>query len=324
MIDELRLVGLGLLFIVITQGQGISSHETPYDVDSTVQSALVYLLTCQNDDGGFGSKPGVGSDLKSSVIAATAIGALPGGSAEFAHTKSKLCEFLLKNRDALYNLSNVEAQIGRYVVAIVAIGLNPYDINGTDYVEMLKGYIKPDGKIGKENYIWDDCWVILGLIASNYSGDLHKSLDNLKSMQTSSGGWSWNGGAAGEDPDTTAIILCTLLAAGEDKNSSAVKKAFEYLRSEQNPDGGFSTLGSNAATDGWVIMALNAALEDPTQWRSGDADVISHITSLQKENGSIWWKKDNEGFSFEWTANAMIALTGGTMPPVIYQSSERW
>lgn len=45
---------------------------------------------------------------------------------------------------------------------------------------------------------------------------------------------------------------------------------------------------------------------------------IDHLKSLQKDDGSIWWKEDVEGMSFEWNAHAVIALTGGTIPPVVY------
>ena len=81
------------------------------------------------------------------------------------------------------------------------------------------------------------------------------------------------------------------MAAGEEAGSGSVRKALDYLRSEQNDDGGFSSLGSNSATDDWAIMALNAAGEAPEGWRKGSSDPLSHLASLQKEDGSICtWK----------------------------------
>jgi hypothetical protein len=108
------------------------------------------------------------------------------------------------------------------------------------------------------------------------------------------------------------------MSGGEDAGSDAVQKSLQYLSSEQNSDGGFSSLGSNAATDGWAILAIRAAGQNPEEWKVGSADPVQHLLSLQQEDGSVWWKSDSEGMSFEWTANAILALTGGDMPPVIY------
>jgi len=203
------------------------------------------------------------------------------------------------------------------VTAFASAGLDPRDIKGKNYVQILKSYCRPDGEVGKEFYIWDDAWIVIALAACNesHSNEVKSALEHLKSIQTAKGGWAWNGGTSGEDPDTASIILCALICGGEDADSDAVKRGLQYLSSEQNADGGFSSVGSNAATDGWAIMALNAAGQNPRSWKKGSSDPIGHLLSLQQDDGSIWWKKDSKGFSFEWTANGIIALTGGRMPP---------
>jgi hypothetical protein len=217
-------------------------------------------------------------------------------------------------------MSNVEAQVGRYVVAVTSAGLDPGDINGKDYVQILKGFVHAGGAIGADNYIWDDAWVIMALAACNESrsDEVMGALAHLKALQTAKGGWAWNGGSNDCDADTTCIILCALMSGGEDAGSDAVQKGLQYLSSEQNADGGFSSLGSNAATDGWAILAIRAAGQNPEEWKVGSADPVQHMLSLQQEDGSVWWKSDSQGMSFEWTANAILALTGGDMPPVIY------
>jgi len=64
-------------------------------------------------------------------------------------------------------------------------------------------------------------------------------------------------------------------------------------------------------------MAITAAGQNPADWKVGSADPLQHLLGLQQENGAVWWKSDSQGMSFEWTANAILALTGGKMPPVI-------
>jgi uncharacterized protein YfaS (alpha-2-macroglobulin family) len=109
------------------------------------------------------------------------------------------------------------------------------------------------------------------------------------------------------------MIICALMAAGENNSSEAIQNGLQYLRSEQNEDGGFSSLGSNAATDGWAILAIRAAGHNPREWKIGSADPVSHLLSLQGRDGSFWWKKDAQGMAFEWTANGIVALVGGDL-----------
>ncbi len=291
------------------------ADETPY-----VNSAVEYLLSCQNEDGGFGPKSGSKSNIHSTAIAVMALASSGEDSANYTVDGETPLDYLVENADVLSTSSNTEAHIGRYVVALVAGGADPHDISGTDYVDVLKSYSRPSGEIGKENYIWDDAWVVLALAASGEPGsnEVSGAVEYLKSIQTESGGWAWHGGSGGEDPDTTGIVVCALMASGEDIASGPVQKALDYFKSEQNEDGGFSSLGSNSATDDWVIMALSAAGQDPRKWRVGTADPISHLTSLQKEDGAIWWKEESEGTSFQWTAYSVVAMTGGRIPPVIF------
>lgn len=282
-----------------------------------VDLATGYILTCQNDDGGFAAKEGAESSLASTSLAVIALRSSGRDPTAQLKGDESPVDYLTEHAADLAGSSNVEAQTGRYVAALVSAGIDPTDVGGTDYVELLKSYSKSSGEIGKENYIWDDGWVILGLAAAgeSESKEVLRAAIYLKGLQTNSGGWAWNGGASGEDPDTTGLVVCALLAAGEDESSESIEKAFDYFRSEQNDDGGFSSLGSNSATDDWVIMALNAAGEAPEDWQRGSNDPLSHLYSLQKEDGSLWWKEDSEGTTFEWTALGIVAMSGETIPP---------
>ena len=302
------------LFIVLAAGT----------IDGTctesIAAAMDYLLSCQNEDGGFGANKESDSDIKDTSLAVIALASTGKNLSEFATKKGDPLTYLLERHEELDNLSNVEAQIGRYVVALASAGLNPRDANGKNYVQTLKSFIHSDGEVGMKNYIWDDAWVIMALTACNESksDEVNRAVDRLKALQTAKGGWSWSGGSSGEDPDTSGIVLCALLDSGEENSSDVVKKGLQYLSSEQNNDGGFSSLGSNAATDGWAIMAIRAAGQNPAEWRVGSNDPIGHLLSLQKEDGAVWWKSDSEGMSFEWTANTILALAGGRNPPAIF------
>jgi hypothetical protein len=302
--------------VAINESQEIESVN---HTDEEVAVAMRYLLSCQNEDGGFGANPESESDIKDTSLAVIALASTGRNLSDFAMKENDPLTYLQENHEELDNLSNVEAQTGRYVVALASAGLDPRDVKGKNYVPILKSFIHPDGEVGMKNYIWDDAWVIMALTACNesQSDEVNGSVDHLRTLQTANGGWTWNGGSNGEDPDTSGIVLCALLSSGEMKGSDVVKKGLQYLRSQQNNDGGFSSLGSNAATDEWAILAIRAAGENPAEWKVGQNDPIQHLLSLQKDDGSIWWKSDSEGLSFEWTANMILALAGGDNPPAI-------
>jgi iron complex transport system substrate-binding protein len=310
--------GIFMALLALASSIGIvAAQEIAYPLncdDQAVKSAAGYLISCQNEDGGFGTKPEGESDIAATCQAIIALASIGMNLSELP--KGDPMGYLRENRQLLSNTSNPEAQMGRFVTAVAAAGDDPRHLEKEDYVEILKSYSKPSGELGKENYTWDDAWIIFGISSAgeSQSKEVSKAIERLKGLQTESGGWSWNGGLNNEDPDTTGILVCALLAAGVESSSITVQKALEYLKSEQNADGGFSTLGSNSATDGWVIMAINAAGQDPSGWKVGSTNPIKHLLSLQKEDGSIWWKDQSAGNSFEWTANGILALTGGKLP----------
>lgn len=318
--DNMRIIWIFLssALILATAASAANFSST----DEAIAKATDYLLSCQNEDGGFGADPESASDIKDTSLAVIAF-ACAGKNLSDHQNGSDPAKYLIAHQKDLDNLSNVEAHTARYVVAVTSAGQNPRDINGKDYVEELKSYLKPDGQAGAENYIWDDAWIAIALAACNESGsnETRELIEHLKRIQTGKGGWAWTGGSGDEDSDTTGIVMCALACCGEGAETDAIAKGLQYLRSEQNADGGFSTLGSNAATDGWVILAIRAAGKDPEEWKAGSSDPLQHLISLQKDNGAVWWKSDSEGMSFEWTANMLMALAGGDFPPVYHHGT---
>ncbi len=103
---------------------------------------MSYLITCQNEDGGFGPQPGEDSTLASTSLAAIALAAAGMDPASQFKGEKSTADYLIESAPDLANSSNVEAHTGRYVVALVSAGLDPVDIGGTDYVEILRGILE--------------------------------------------------------------------------------------------------------------------------------------------------------------------------------------
>ena len=313
----LRLLALGLILILIlfSSGAGASQDFPLSGDDPVIRNAVVYLLSCQNDDGGFANLPDAAtSSLLPTANAAMAL-ALTGDLDRAREAGKTPLDYLIANppgEDAS------GGSLGRYVMGVVAARGDPRNINGVDYAERLKKFARPP--YGKEN-LFSEAYILLGFAAAGESGspEARAFVTYIKSKQHASGGWGWGGGAS--DLDTTGIIASALLAAGEDPKDQTILEALEYIRSQQNDDGGFPSSGmssdSNAISDYWAMMALNGAGLDPTEWRKGRETLVSHLLSCQQESGVFWWKPNTQGgagFLIEATSYSIIALLGETLP----------
>ncbi|MDF0589879.1 prenyltransferase/squalene oxidase repeat-containing protein [Candidatus Methanocrinis natronophilus] len=311
----MRLLASGLILILFSSGAGASQGFPLAGDDPVIRNAVIYLLSCQNDDGGFANLP----DAATSSLLPTANAAMAlalTGDLDHAKAAGKTpLDYLVTNppgEDAS------GGSLGRYVMGVVAARGDPRNVNGVDYAERLKKFAKPP--YGKEN-LFSEAYILLALAAAgeSESPEAQAFVSHIKAKQHSSGGWGWGGGAP--DLDTTGIVASALLAAGEDPKDQTIHDAIEYIRSQQNDDGGFPSSGmssdSNAISDYWAMMALNGAGVDPTQWRKGRETLVSHLLSCQQESGVFWWKPKTQGgagFLVEATSYSIIALMGKSLP----------
>ena len=311
----MRLLALGLILLLFFSGAGASQGLPLGGDDPVIRNAVSYLLSCQNDDGGFANlRDAAKSSLLPTANAAMAL-ALTGDLDRAKAAGKTPLDYLIANppgEDAS------GGSLGRYVMGVVAARGDPRNINGVDYAERLKKFARPP--YGKEN-LFSEAYILLGLAAAgeSESQEARAFVTYIKSKQHASGGWGWGGAAP--DLDTTGIVASALLAAGEDPKDQTILEALEYIRSQQNDDGGFPSSGmssdSNAISDYWAILALNAAGVDPTEWRKGRETPVSHLLSCQQESGVFWWKPNTQGgagFLVEATSYSIIALMGETLP----------
>jgi len=282
--------------------------------DTAIVKALKYLRSVQRDDGGFGSIANTSWVLMALVCA---------GENPYNWTKngSNPIDYLRKN----LNRSSIEkmgtSDFERIIITLVAIGENPYDFNGIDFVEELKKRLKPDGQIG--DYIYTTIWGILALKACGEN--VSKSVEWLKKQQNSDGGFAW---AVGElsDYDDTAAAIQALIAGGISRDDSVVVKALKYLKTGQCSDGGmryFGTSCSNSASDSWTIQALVASGINPMDWKTNNTSVVEHLLSLQDEDGHFKYTKYITSNPIYMTASAVIALLGKPQPIKVNESLKK-
>jgi hypothetical protein len=132
----------------------------------------------------------------------------------------------------------------------------------------------------------DTAWAILGLDAAGEDIP-SKTIDFLKSVQNTDGGWAWNEWGATSEVQHTAFCVQALLAAGEPVTSTEIADALSYIESGRNDDGGYGyTVGSESElnTTAYVIQSLLSAGQDPVgNWCATTR--LRYLFSQQAEDG---------------------------------------
>jgi len=204
----------------------------------------------------------------------------------------------------------------RSILAIVAAGENPRNFGGIDYVDTLLALYN-GGQIGDNTLLNDDFWGILALVAIGESPTIiEASKDFIINNQNIDGGWGDNVGG-NSDADNTAAAVSALIAAGVLPDSQTVFKALNYLKTQQQNNGGFVSEGAtNSAVDAWVINAIIDAGQSPVgdEWRRSGKTPIEHLLSLQDTDGFFNYTAGVESQEEWMTAYAVLALMGKSWP----------
>lgn len=280
----LRQIGLVTLLIAgLISPWNLATAQTSRSVGEAIELARTNLLSQQNPDGSIGDFGTSGWATMALVAAGT-----PRIDARFA----KLANYL--NGAAASVDKGSATELERTILALTALGLNPYNIGERNLINELKA-LAVGGQIGSPNLLNDDIFAILAFRASGQDPNkepFRNAIEFVKKNQLPSGGFNDRVGATELDIDTTAAAIQAL------RNFADTSAAQSILRSSQNADGGFpSRIGgaSNVASTSWVIWAIGA-----------QAQALNYLVANQASNGSFG--------SVLVTSYGLQALTGRGLP----------
>ena len=228
-----------------------------------IKKAFEFLIAQQKENGSFGE------DLYTDWIA------IAFASGNYQEQTIKLVKYFgeFKTKDAL--LTNYE----RHAMALMALGHNPYNTNGENYIEKITGTFdnKQFGDMNEDN---DDIFALIVLQNAGFKQAekmITDTLDFIVSRQKENGSWN-------ESVDMTGATIESLSVFSPiSEIGESLKKAKEFLRQNQKDDGGWGNISSTA----WAIQGILALGEKPEDWTKNGNTPLDYLASNQDSDGGI-------------------------------------
>jgi len=298
---------------VLTTNVEVLSSEFNYT--DNVSSALDFLNGSQSSSG---SISGI-SNLAWAALSITAAGENPATGRwkrnesliECIRNSPKLSISGMPSWTYPYNLNNLD-DFAWTILVISAIGEDPADFGGVNYLVMLRSYY--DGRQFQDpDLVEDDALAILALIACGEKNSemVSNATDYIKTKQNENGGWNSSFGK--DDVKVTSLVIQALVAAGNE-DSQVIDKALVFLNSMQEDDGGFS----DVMTTSYAVMAITAAGENSASYvNNNNKNPIDYLLYLQQDDGSFNQTKNLSMYPPEMTTFPIQALVGVPHPVMI-------
>ncbi len=274
-------------------------------------SPVRYLESVQNQDGGWGAARGQSS---SSMYTAWALLGLDAAHVDPADVSNH-------GRNGYEYLGDTVAQdtdpgsIERTILAVVTAGVDPVHFSHVNLIARLERFIRPDGSI--ENLTNLTTFGVLAL----ERGDLTPSarmIAWLVHQQDRDGGFNFATRGGTSDVDDTGAVLSVLgQTAVRRRYPGVLRRALEFVRSQQNRDGGFGDqrgAASNAQSTAFALCGLDGAgVKATSLHRDRSPSPLAYLSSLIQSDGAVDYSRGNSQSPVWVTAEAEIALAGGSL-----------
>lgn len=262
--------------------------------------AATWLRGQQNSDGGFPSIPGSSSSVNITARAMFALAAT-GTNPLDVKTNATPYGYLVNHRQEITDASDIALTI----LAMKTVGQNPRDFKGRNLIEALRNR-RGNGSFGNDVNV--TAFAVLAFRSVQASSDAQYSLKWLYKAQNENGGWGI-AKDANSDSDSTGTALMAI--TGE----KAANRAIGYLDGIQKKSGGFGNSGNvNSQSTGLVMQGLVAQGRGVNYLKKNGKTAADYLLSMQQEDGSIYYAKDNDVTRVWVTADGTTALAGKPLP----------
>jgi len=245
------------------------------------KKALDYLVSQQKENGSFDEE--IYTDWTSIAFAS---------NSDYQYQKAKLIEYFSENKF----LGTLFTDYERHTMALMSLNLNPYNLNGENYIQKIISNF--DGtQFGDKEKDNDDIFALIVLQNAGFTKDdiqIQKTINFILSKQKEDGSWD-------ENVDITGAGIESLAKFNENnKIKTALEKAKNYLKQKQNVNGSWENISSTS----WAIgglLALGEKIENST---------LEYFGENQDADGGI--KNENVKNKIWQTSYAITATSGKT------------
>ncbi|MCB0863269.1 MAG: ECF transporter S component [Solirubrobacterales bacterium] len=291
------MIALAALLFAFAGGPA-SRAEAAYTGQAT--RAATWLKTQQNTDGGFSSIPGSTSSVNITTRAMFALAAT-GTNPLDVKTNATPYGYLVNHRKQITDASDIALTI----LAMKTVGQNPRDFKGRNLIEALRNR-RGNGSFGNDVNV--TAFAVLAFRSVGGKKDAKYSLKWLYKAQNDNGGWGISKGS-NSDADSTGASLMAITG------KKAANRAIDFLDGIQKKSGGFENSGNvNAQSTGLVMQGLVAQGKGVNYLKKNGNSAADYLLSVQQEDGSIYYAKDNDTTRVWVTADGTTALAGKPLP----------
>jgi len=262
-----------------------------------IKKGFDFIISEQEKDGSFGE------DLYTDWVAI----ALAGGENQSHTLRPTLTLIKYLSGDTLDNPRLTDFE--RRAMALMALGLNPYNTNGENYIAKIASSF--DGRqFGDANEDNDDIFALIVLQNAGFDakdGMITHGINFILERQKENGSWD-------ESVDMTAAAIQALTFRSKDeKVNEAIQKGKKFLQNQQEDDGSWGNISSTA----WVLGGILALEENPEQWEVDNNTPLEYVALYQDTNGSV--KSENPEHRIWETAYMLTALSGKTWNEIMQE-----
>jgi len=279
-----------------------------------------YLLAAQNPDGGFGPTPGQSSSALYAGWAALGLAAGGENPQDVQRDGHSVIDYILASLAANTDPGSIE----RTILVVHAAGLSPDSFGGHNLVPALERDMGRNGSVSDQTNL--TAFAVLALRAAGV-GPSPATMTWLVRQQDADGGFNFATRGGESDVDDTGAVLEALAGDGGSGAARARARAVQYIRSQQDRDGGFPSQpasGSNAQSTAFAVQGLIAAGVDPASLhRHGSSSPLDYLRSLIAGDGHVQYSRGVNQTPTWVTGEALMALDGKPLPLAPVAPAER-
>jgi len=294
-----------LLVAVLLLGAFASARAEAATSAGGPETALAWLESVQNEDGGYGEKPGVESSQ--AMTGWAMLGLEAGGLNPQSVTSGKGKSPVDYLQGAIAEVQS-PGDLARTILALEGAGIEPREFGGRNLVAALLAKRRPDGSY--EDWPNSTAYAVVALRSAGIA-NVADSVEWLREAQNEDGGWGDVPGSP-SNADGTGAVLQAL-----SPSSKAAQRAVGYLRQVQQPGGGYRLGGNgslNTQSTAWAVEGLLAAGADPAQFKRGGKSAYEYLEDNQASDGHYRYSSKSDQTPVWVTGQVLVAATQKYLP----------